>query len=291
MSIVICGAGGQLGRELVRLADARTTALDRAGLDITDAAAVQATLQRLQPRAVINAAAYTAVDRAESDSATACSINRDGAANLAQACADVGAALLHVSTDYVFDGTQDAPYAETDPANPQSVYGRSKWEGEQAVRKACQRHLILRVSWLFGAHGGNFVKTMLRLARERPELRVVADQRGGPTPAADFALALTQLARRIAAGEELPWGTYHYAGQPAVSWHGFASVIVDAAQAEGLIAHKPAVQAISTADYPTPARRPANSTFDTRRCEARLGLRMPLWQTGLVEMLQTLKTP
>ena len=291
MGILICGAGGQLGRELAASGGAGVTALDRAALDITDRAAVHATLQRLQPRAVINAAAYTAVDKAESEPDRALAINRDGAANLAEACADTGAALLHVSTDYVFDGRKATPYAETDAVNPQSVYGRSKREGEQAVRSTCTRHLILRVSWLFGVHGGNFVKTMLRLARERPELRVVADQHGGPTPAAAFAGALLQLAQRADTGENLPWGTYHYAGQPAISWHGFASAVVETAARQGLIAAKPPVLAITTADYPTPAQRPANSTFDTRRCESSLGLSMPVWQTGLADMLQSLKSP
>lgn len=291
MDLLICGAGGQLGRELAQRAGAQATALDRTALDITDRAAVQATLQRLRPRVVINAAAHTAVDKAESEPGKALAINRDGAAHLAEACADVNAALLHVSTDYVFDGSKATPYDEEDTPAPQGTYGRSKWQGEQAVRAACPRHLILRVSWLFGAHGGNFVKTMLRLARERPELRVVADQHGGPTPAAAFAADLLQLARRIAGGEELPWGTYHYAGQPAVSWHGFASAIVEEAAAQGLIAVRPPVRPITTADYPTPARRPANSRFDTRRCETRLGLRMPLWHTGMADVLHTLKTP
>lgn len=291
MSILICGAGGQLGRELSRAAGSQAIALDRAALDITDGTMLLETLQHLRPKVVINAAAYTAVDKAESESGRAYAINRDGSENLAQACAETGTALLHVSTDYVFDGHQSRAYTETDTTNPQSVYGRSKYEGEVRIRTACPRHLILRVSWLFGAQGHNFVKTILRLAAERTELRVVADQRGGPTPATAFAQSLVSLAQRIEQGQDLPWGTYHYAGQPAVSWHEFASAVVEEAFSQGLIKNKPKVLPITTREYPTPAQRPANSTFDTHRTESDLGLSMPLWQTGLREMLQTLNNP
>lgn len=290
MSLLICGANGQLGRELSLRAGDDAIALDRSALDIRDADAVLRAIEQHRPRVVINAAAYTAVDKAESERESAEAINRDGAENLARACERHGAALLHVSTDYVFDGSGARAWRETDTPAPLGIYGDSKWQGEQRVAAACTRHLILRVSWLFGAHGANFVKTMLRLARERPELRVVADQHGKPTPAADFAQALLALAQRIADGEMLPWGTYHYAGEPATTWHGFAEAIVSEAQQLGLIDHAPRVSAIATRDYPTPAQRPVNSILDTTRTQAALGLRMPDWRDGLRDVLRTLKT-
>ncbi|HXH03636.1 MAG TPA: dTDP-4-dehydrorhamnose reductase [Candidatus Competibacteraceae bacterium] len=285
MRLLLTGANGQVGWEIARRAAAyglMLDARDRAGLDITDAPAVARAVAGAD--LVINAAAYTAVDRAEQDEAAAFAVNCDGPALLAAACAERGIPLFQLSTDYVFDGTKPGPWQEDDPAAPLGVYGQSKWQGEQAVRARLARHLILRVSWVFGRHGHNFVKTMLRLAREREELRVVADQVGRPTCAADIAAVLLELARRHAAGSDLAWGTYHYGGEPAVSWHEFACAIV----AEGRAREPLAVQrvvAIGSADYPTPARRPANSVLDCSRLAATFGIAPRPWLSGLRRML------
>lgn len=288
MSLLVCGANGQIGRELAAAAGSTALALGRGQLDITDAAAVARVLREQRPRVVINAAAYTAVDKAESEPQRAQAVNADGAANLAAACAEVGAALLHISTDYVFDGRKSSAYSESDTANPQGAYARSKWLGEERVRALCPRHFILRVSWVFGIHGGNFVKTILRLARERTELRVVADQLGAPTHAGAVAAALLTLAQRVEERAELSWGTCHYSGTPVISWHGFATHIVDEAFALGLVARRIPVLPITTAEFPLPAPRPANSAFDLSRARA-LGLQVQPWQDGLHKVLTEIR--
>ena len=288
--MLVTGAGGQLGRELaLRLRADEAVCLPRAALDLTDARAVQATLARLRPRVVINAAAYTAVDRAETEPELAFAANRDAPAVLARACAEVGAALLHVSTDYVFEGASRRPWREDDATGPINVYGASKLAGEQAIQRALPRHLIVRTAWLFGAHGPNFVRTVLRLARERGSLRIVHDQTGSPTWAGHLAEALIVLARRIAAGEALPFGVYHYAGAPATSWHGFAEAIVHAAVTQGMLAAPVPVVPITTAEFPMPARRPAWSVLDGARMAATFGLAPPDWRAGLDQTLAAWK--
>ncbi|HHW76836.1 MAG TPA: dTDP-4-dehydrorhamnose reductase [Xanthomonadaceae bacterium] len=288
MRLAIIGARGQVGWELSRRAPMfghEALAWDVAELDITDAAAVDRQLAASGADAVVNAAAYTAVDRAEQEPALAFAVNRDGPAHLAAACARLNIPLLHISTDYVFDGTKTAPYTEDDPAAPLGVYGQSKWEGDEAVRRLLPRHLILRVSWVFGVQGHNFVRTILRLAREREELRVVADQQGCPTYAGDIADALLELAGRV--GEidaNRAWGVYHYCGEPPITWHGFASAIVEMARAREPLPVR-TVTPITTADYPTPAARPANSVLDCSRLSARFGIRPCSWQEGLAAML------
>lgn len=290
MSILVTGAGGQVGKELVGRAGTRKlTGLDRASLSITDESAIIAAIKSSGARVLINAAAYTAVDKAESEQAAAFAVNRDGSAALARACAQAGIPLLHLSTDYVFDGTQAEPYLESAPAAPIGAYGLSKWEGEQAIRAALPQHLIVRVAWVFGQYGANFVRTMLRLGRERSELRVVADQRGAPTHAGAIAEMLLGLADRILAGETLSWGTYHYTGAPVTTWHGFAEAIFDEALALGMLEKKPLVHAITTADYPTPAKRPANSALDMTQARARLNLQPAPWRDGLRETLKAWK--
>lgn len=293
MKILVTGCNGQVGRELVARgvnAGHEVRAYGHADLDIADERSVERLLGKSAADLVINAAAYTAVDRAEQEPEKALRVNRDGPAHLASACAGMGIPLLHISTDYVFDGAKSGSYREDDPVSPLGVYGRSKWEGEEAVRRLLPEHLILRVSWVFGIHGSNFVKTMLRLAREREELRVVADQQGCPTFAGDIADALLAIAGRIDSpplekgGQGGFWGAYHYCGAPAVTWHGFAQTIVERARAyEALKARR--VVPIATADYPTPARRPANSVLDCNRIGECFGIQSRPWLDGLEAVL------
>ncbi len=286
MRLLIAGAGGQVGRELAVRAPAAgfvTSALGSDELDITDADAVAAAVAGAD--LVINAAAYTAVDRAESECARAFAVNRDGPANLARACAMRGIPLFHLSTDYVFDGRQRRPYDESAPARPLGVYGRSKWAGEQAVRAILSQHLIVRVSWVFGVHGRNFVKTMLRLATSRPALRVVADQRGCPTFAGDIADTLLWIARQLPFSAGSVWGTYHFSGAPAVSWYGFSRAILRRA---GSLTAVSALQVIpiSTAEFPTPATRPENSVLAGDRMRVTFGIPPAPWLPGLEQVLQ-----
>ena len=288
MTILLTGAGGQVGREIQRQANRANTPilpLPRASLDITALDAVRRVVAETRPGIIVNAAAYTAVDKAEDEPENAFRINRDGAANLAKAAAEAGIALIHLSTDYVFDGASSRPYAESDPTSPIGVYGNSKWVGEEAVRQNLSQHLIVRVSWVFGVYGHNFVKTMLRLARERDTLRVVADQNGGPTYAGHIADLLLDLCRRIAAGEPIGWGTYHFCGRPVTNWHAFAEAIVRSGRRIRLIDHPVTIDAITTADYPTRARRPANSALDCRKLETVFARVPQAWQAGLDDML------
>lgn len=263
MKILITGAAGQVGRELAAAAAERGLALaafDSKTLDITDAAAVAAMIARERPDRVINAAAYTAVDRAESDRDRAYAVNRDGVAHLARACRAAGIPLLHISTDYVFDGGKSSPYTEDDPPHPTSVYGASKLAGERELAALWQRHVILRVSWVFGRHGHNFVKTMLRLGRERAELNVVDDQFGAPTGARAIAELLLTIAQDPRLGSaELPWGVRHFASAPGVTWFEFARTIIARAAALGKLERMPRMNPIGSAAYPTPVKRPANS--------------------------------
>ncbi|NJN46274.1 MAG: dTDP-4-dehydrorhamnose reductase [Candidatus Competibacteraceae bacterium] len=284
MRILLTGANGQVGWEIAQ----RTTkhdiiALDRAALDITQPVAVQQTLADSAADLVINAAAYTGVDRAEQEPDLAFAANRDGPAHLAAACARFGIPLFHISTDYVFDGNQSTPYREDDPVAPLGVYGRSKWEGEEAVRRVLPAHLILRVSWVFGRHGHNFVKTMLRLAREREQLRVVADQHGCPTYAGSIADVFLMLADRLDTDRSLRWGTYHYCNTPATTWHGFTEAIVALARDREPLCVREVVP-ITTSEYPTPAARPANSVLDCSRLREYIAIAPGLWQAGLRAM-------
>lgn len=294
MRLLITGCNGQVGSELVLRAKAlghEFIATERTALDITRRAEVNTFIAQTSPHVVINAAAYTAVDRAEQDAAAAFAVNRDGPAYLAQACADAHIPLLHISTDYVFDGEKDGAYFESDPTNPQGVYGLSKLEGELQIAEVLQEFIILRVSWVFAAQGHNFVRTMLRLAQERPELRVVADQRGGPTWAGDIADALLAVAGQFAQNRTLDWGTYHYSGAPPTTWHGFTEAIVDTAERLDMLKNRPVVHKIATADYPTPAKRPKNSELDCGRMQKIFGITQPNWQKGLNQVLNTWKTP
>ncbi len=289
--ILVFGAQGQLGRELLDLAGARGVeiiGLGRAEGDIANASAVTASIEREKPRLIVNCAAYTAVDKAESEREVAELGNVKGPAILAAAAHRAGVPLVHISTDYVFDGTKQGAYVETDPIAPLGVYGDTKARGEAAVRVAAERHVILRTAWVYGAHGANFLKTMLRLANERAELRVVADQRGCPTATVDLAEALLAVDTAIRSGET-PWGTYHFGGQGVTTWHGFASEIVDC-QA-GLTGKRPVVTAIATQDYPTPARRPPNSELDSGLFARTFGYRASPWQARTQKIVEALLKP
>ena len=283
IKLLIVGARGQVGSCLRQQAQSgwQVLAVDRDELDICDRAAVLRTVGQWQPQVIINAAAHTAVDKAESEIDASYAINRDGPAYLAEAAQQVGAILLHISTDYVFAGDKDGLYVESDAVAPQGVYGASKLAGELAVAEHCPRHLILRTAWVFGEHGNNFVKTMLRLGAQRDTLGIVADQFGGPTYAGDIAAALLTMARQALQPDFNAWGIYHFAGEPHVSWCQFAEAIFDAAAAQGVLTRRPQVSAIGTADYPTPAKRPANSRLDCRKIQQVFGIAPSDWHAAL----------
>ena len=291
MKVLVLGARGQVGRELCRLAwpaGYAVAGFDRDLVDITRREAVFRIVGHERPDIIVNAAAYTAVDRAESEAEAAWAGNFAGPANLAAACAGAGIPLVHISTDYVFDGTKPVPYRENDPVAPLGVYGQSKEAGDRAVREALAEHVILRTAWVYAAHGHNFVKTMLRLAGERPVLRVVADQTGSPTGAADIAAAIAAILQQLAAGNRR-WGTYNFAGAGAVTWHGFAEAIFElAAPWRG---PPPRVEAITTAEYPTPARRPANSVLDCTKIEEDFGIRPRPWREALADVVREIYKP
>lgn len=292
-TILLTGVNGQLGH---RLRTALTplgevVALSRAELDLSRADSVRQALERHQPDIIVNPAAYTAVDRAESEAEQAHAVNAAAPALLAQWAAQHQALLLHYSTDYVFDGAGEQPWRENDPARPRSVYGQSKWAGEEAVRAAAPRHLILRTSWVFGAHGGNFLKTILRLAQERDSLKVVADQIGAPTSTAliaDVTVALLRDYLRDPAG--FAYGSYHLAAQGETSWHGYARFLVAEAGRLGYVLRlSPAdIEPITTADYPLPAPRPANSRLDCAKLRQTFGLALPHWESGVKQVLAEL---
>jgi dTDP-4-dehydrorhamnose reductase len=285
MRILVLGSGGQLGFELMRgpWPDGwSVSGLPRRDLDVTDSGAVDRAVEASCCGLVVNTAGYTAVDRAESDSPAAFAVNRNGAAHVAKACANVGIPLMHISTDYVFDGTKRDPYAEDDPVAPINVYGASKAAGEDEVRRRTAHHVILRTSWLYGAQGNNFVKTMLRLGREQRELRVVNDQIGSPTAAGDLAAVITQISFRIAT-TSLPWGTYHLCGAGATTWHGFARRIFDLRTSGAKPA--PTIRPISSHEFNAPARRPPNSRLDCRRVEKVFGIVCPPWEASLARWL------
>ena len=293
MRILLFGKDGQIGWELQRsLAPlGEVVALDRrgeAGLcgDLADAQALRATVRSVSPDVIVNAAAYTAVDRAESDEALADAVNAVAPGVLAEEAAARSATLLQYSTDYVFDGSGTAPWREDAPTAPLSAYGRSKLRGEEAIRASGCRHLILRTSWVYGARGGNFARTMLKLAQERDQLRVVSDQVGAPTGADLLADLSAHLLRALE--REPAWGgTYHAVAGGETSWHGYAAHVLAFAQAAG-VALKVAptdVEPVPTTAYPTPARRPLNSRLDTTRLCERFGLTLPTWQQGVDRML------
>lgn len=287
-AILLLGAGGQLGREIADRAAGfgiRLVPRSHQQTDITDAAMVRDALATAAPDLVVNAAAYTDVDRAEIEPDAAFRANAVAPGVLAEACATARVPLIHLSTDYVFDGTKESAYGEDDAIAPLNIYGMSKAVGEGAVRRACPRHLILRTSWVFGRHGSNFVKSVLKAAGERARISMVSDQRGCPTAAADIAEAIFTAAPLLAKSNAL-WGTYHFAGSGVTSWYGFAQEIVNRrANATGQV---PQVLPISTADYPTRARRPLNSELDSNKFATAFHFRAKAWQQRVHEVVDSL---
>ncbi len=294
--LLLLGADGQLGWELRRalLPLGEVIACGRAQADLARPDALRAVLQRAQPHVIVNAAAYTAVDRAESEAELAQCVNAQAPATLAHWAAEHDAWLVHYSTDYVFDGRSEHPYDERCAPNPASVYGRSKLAGEQAITAAGCRHLVLRTSWVYAARGGNFAKTMLRLAREREQLRVVADQFGAPTAAeliADVsALALHRVLHDAQFGAQAS-GLYHLSASGSTSWHGYASYVLECARTLGESLRCRELLPIATADYPLPAKRPANSQLDCTLLQQRFGLRLPDWRVQVQRLLAELLGP
>ena len=287
MKVLVTGVTGQLGREVAarfRQLGHEVIAADRHVLDFLQPAQAAAVIRARQPDWVINCAAYTQVDRAESEPEQAFTVNRDTPAQLAQAVAAYDGRLLQMSTDFVFDGTQTRPYVEDDATNPLGVYGRSKLEGEQAVQRELPDAVIMRTAWVYGVHGHNFVKTMLRLATAGTPLRVVSDQRGTPTWTSDIVAAIVALVDQQASG------VFHFTAAGETSWHGFASAILEEAANAGFTIKTERIEPIATTEYPTPATRPAYSVLNTDKISACLPFTIPAWRDSLKNMLQEYAT-
>ena len=298
MRILLLGGVGQLGTELRRslaplgelVVATRSGHLDDGRpcerADFETPGSLASLVLRLSPALVVNAAAYTAVDRAETDSTTAFRVNADAPGAIADACAQCDARFVHYSTDYVFDGRGERPYREDDPVAPLGVYGASKRAGEEAVLGSPARHMVFRTAWVYAAHGRNFLQTMLRLAAERDELRVVADQIGSPTPAGLIA----DVTADIVARRDTPSGLWHLTAAGQTTWHGFAEAIINGAHRQALLEKRPRVAAITTADFPTPAARPAYSVLDCHRLQSTFGITLPDWHDALGDVLDEMKT-
>jgi dTDP-4-dehydrorhamnose reductase len=289
MKVLVVGHRAMLSQALIpclRHAGFDVVGCGRPELDITQATSVRAVLEAIRPDVLINSAAYTAVDRAESEPEAAFAVNRDGVVLLARECHALGLPLIHLSTDYVFDGMMARPYHEDDLTAPLGVYGRSKWEGENAIRAYHPQHLIVRTAWLYGLHGANFVQTMLRLAHERQALRVVNDQHGCPTWTRDLARALTMMCQRLQK-DRCPtwWGTYHFCGAGQTTWYAFAWAIFEEVKSSASLMVQ-RIEPIPTTAYPTPARRPANSVLDCRKIQSTFGIVPRQWRDSLHDCLQ-----
>jgi dTDP-4-dehydrorhamnose reductase len=297
MRLLLTGRNGQVGFELRRslapLGD--VIAVSHADCDLSDPEAIRRVVRAVKPDVIVNPAAYTAVDKAESEPEAARAINAEAPRVIGEEAAALGALVVHYSTDYVFDGTKDGVYSEADGTNPQSAYGLSKRDGELGLARANPRHLILRTSWVVGAHGGNFAKTVLRLAAERDSLSVVADQWGAPTSAALLADVTAHLVRQWQRGgaQGFPYGIYHATAGGETNWCDYARFVIAQAVAAGrpMKVSLEAVKAIATVDYPTPAKRPANSRLDTRKLRETFGLELPHWQEGLAHILDQILKP
>lgn len=293
MKILLTGSQGQVGWEITRKIskwDLEIASTHRQILDICDLDAIRDVLNADHFDMIVNAAAYTAVDKAEDDEAEAYRVNAIGAQNLAIAASEKDIPILHISTDYVFDGDAALAYRENDRTNPQGAYGRTKLAGENLVAEANPKHLILRTSWVFGIQGNNFVKTMLRLGSERDELSVVADQSGCPTFAGHIAAALLDICQLYQSGAEIKWGVYHFSDAGITTWHQFASDIIQQGYDAGLIEELPKIQPISTENYPTPAKRPLYSCLDHSLFESNFPtIKIKKWEDGLEELISSIK--
>ncbi len=284
MNVLITGCHGQVGQELMALAASygcKAIGFDRSTLDITDQKSVQKIVTEKQPDAVINAAAYTAVDRAESDAEAALAVNATAVGYLAQTCTDLNIPLIHISTDYLFDGSKRGAYSEDDVISPLGIYGETKRAGEEAVRNICRSYYILRTSWVFSSHGNNFVKTMLRLGAERETLGVVADQQGKPTSASEIAKTIYVMLM----SNKRAWGTYHIAQPDVTTWFGFAETIFSEAKQQGIQLRINRLNAITTDDYPTPAKRPVNSELDCSKLEKTFEIELKPWSESLSNVI------
>ena len=283
MTILVTGAKGQVGRELINkgmLSGWKMVGIDLQEVDITDAAAVSKYLGPMDLEIVVNAAAFTAVDAAETEVEAAFAVNRDGAANLADICAEKKIPLIHISTDYVYDGMKKGAYLESDMVSPQGVYARSKAQGDAAVVDRLKAHIILRTAWVYSVHGHNFVKTMLRLFREKESVSVVEDQYGSPTNASDIAEAILHIIGHIQRNKETQWGVYHYTGQGKTNWYGFAKKVYELAAPLDTFSLKE-LKPIPSSAYPTPARRPANSVLDCTKIQEMFGITPAPWEESL----------
>ena len=292
MRILVAGGQGQVGSALATLGAEQgmdVVALGRSELGITDATSIAAAFEKYKPGVFINAAAYTGVDKAESEPELAHAINDTATALLADVCSAANIPMLHISTDYVFDGSKEGLYTETDLVNPLAVYAKSKEAGERALRERVDRHIILRTSWVFGVQGNNFVKTMVRLAKDRDRLTVVADQFGGPSSARGIASVLLTIVAQYESAGDIEWGTYHYCQKPYVSWHQFAQAIVERATEMWLVDHPVEVAPIPSSEFPTPVTRPANSRLDTGALMAAFDIGDTYWAPDLDRVLESLR--
>jgi len=286
MKILITGANGQVGQELRLHASQfshQTIATDHQNIDICNKNAIESSIQEHKPDILINAAAYTAVDQAESEPEKAFQINADACLYLAQACKKANIPLLHISTDYVFDGKQEEPYLEADQTTPLNVYGASKAKGEELIRQTWDQHIILRTAWVFSQHGQNFVKSMLRLGHQHPELSIVADQHGGPTAASDIAKALLNITSQLQ--HNPAWGTYHYCGSPLTTWHDFATQVFTCTKEYSPLKLQH-IHAITTSSYPTPAQRPLHAHMDCSKIKHSFDLAQPNWHDSLRDLIK-----
>ncbi|MBU1711476.1 MAG: dTDP-4-dehydrorhamnose reductase [Proteobacteria bacterium] len=288
MRILVTGSEGQLGWEILRQAsffNIEAIGLDLPCLDITVEPGIMKVFKEYKPDILINAAAYTNVDKAETDERACFAVNVNGPENLAAACKNAGIPMIHISTDYVFDGTNKTPYTEKDPVSPTGIYGKSKAEGENVVRNILEKHIILRTSWLYGVHGHNFVKTILKLGKEKEVIGVVSDQSGSPTSAADLAETLLIIASRIQNNYEIRFGTYHYCGEGITSWHGFAEKIIETAKKHSPVTTE-LVKPLTTGEYPTKAKRPPFSALDCSLIQERFGITPKPWQKSLEAVIE-----
>lgn len=291
MKILVTGKNGQVGyelqRSLVSLGD--VVAVDIEDCDLTDTVAIVSLVEKVMPGLIVNPAAYTAVDKAEAEPEIAWAINATAPKVLAAQANLLQIPMIHYSTDYIFDGTKDGVYVEDDPANPQSIYGKTKWQGEKNVRAMCPQHVILRTSWVYGAHGGNFLKTILKLAQERDELKIIADQFGAPTSARLLADSTAEIAKQMLSGSAMQkGGTYHLVGAGETTWHRYASKVVELASHLGIETKVKVrdIQPIPTEAYPLPAQRPKNSRLSTDKIKATFGIDIPAWSVDVEQVLK-----